>query len=280
MSVDHWNLSDGMFVDANLSGIKISNTQMSSSSFIRCVLDQAVVEECNIYGSTLQYASLFLAEFENVNLEMSDLTYVVAVRAKFKNKCKLNNSNCAEADFSRAEFYHVSLIAARLYNSSFTNSFMKKCCCQYLLADNIQFTFAKCLQCDFSFSSFTNANMTKSTFEFCKFNGAWLNDMNATQTKFFNCDIQGVDFKETRFVNAILCGKSSEEPMIIKKCDFTNCKFERVLFENVKFKGCIFEKTVFIDCQIKHVESLYLNKHNFNKISDSKNWSVKYLCAN
>lgn len=277
MDIQSWDLSDGVFIDAILSGIHISGTPMTSSSFIKSSLDSAEIKDCKMYGCTLQYASMFSIILENVDLSMSDLSFVIAVRAKFIENCKLNNTNCADADFSEASFNNAELISARLYNCSLTKSLMDSCVCKYLLADNMQFTFAKCSNSDFSFSSLSHSNLTKSEFIDCIFTGAWLNDLNATETIFQGCTLKGIDFTETRFVKSIFQGHD-DKSMIIKNCNFSNCKFEGVSFNNVRFEGCIFDGSVFVECTVKEKQPKFkLTRQRFNKLSDSDCKLVKIL---
>lgn len=249
MELNNWILSDCIFKGATLAGIRFLNTKMVASDFSECILAESQLSNCNINKSDLKKASLFNAHLDNVDLSMADLSLAKAVKAKFRYKCSLRNTNCDDADFSEAEFTCVDLEAARLYNCAFTRSIIQNTNCKYLLADKMQFTFATCDNTDFSYGSLSDSNMTSTSFSECKFIGADLSQTNATKTRFKNCILLNTDFSDTRFVETQFRGANPDKPMLIVNCDFSGCKFEKVSFKNVSFINCIFTDSIMMKCK-------------------------------
>ena len=199
MTVKNWDLSMCVFNDADLTEIKLMGTPIKSASFLRCRLDDADMNICDLSKSTLQHASLFGAKLNKINLSASDLSSAIIIKTEI-NKCNLEGSNCAEADFSEATISKTKFTSARLYDCSMTKSTLNECDCTYLLADHLQFTFARCYKSDFSCCALSETNFTGSTFCACDFIGADLTDVNATKVKFISCGMIGVDFSGTRFL--------------------------------------------------------------------------------
>ena len=275
MAINNWDLSESVFSKAILAGTVFNYATMNSADFSDCSLAETEIEKSKMAGCNLKRASLFKAKLTEVDLSMADLSNANAVQAKFLYKCSLENTNCDDADFSGAEFDDAVLNSARLYNCSFTNSKLNQTKCLYLLADKMQFTFAECNDCDFSYSSLSDSNLTKSSFSSCKFIGADLSSTNETETKFENCILKNTDFSDTRFVNAEFFGESPDHPMIIVNCDFTDCKFESVSFRNVIFVNCIFNDCVMIKC--KNTDGNFITKCNAEGLFGSDSRSITFF---
>lgn len=277
MELNQWVLPDSVFIEANLAGIIIRDSRIVSSDFSNCILVESRITNCLMNKSNMKGASLFKSQFNNVDLTMADLSSANAVNATFENNCFLRNTNCDNADFSEAEFKNADLEAARLYNCSFTHSIINDTNCQYILADKMQFTFAECNNCDLSFGSLSDSNMTGSSFIRCDFIDADLSEVNATKTGFIRCTLENTDFSETRFVEAMFEGESPDNPMKIVNCDFSDCKFEKVSFKNVKIINCNFQDSIMIKC--KNSAEQIIDKHNIKEIvtSNEKSRSITFF---
>lgn len=277
MSIKKWHLEEGVFDSADLSGIIIEGGSMQSASLIQCQLDGSHIIGCDMSRSALQNASLFSARIEKSNMSTSDLTNVIAVKTTFV-ACDFSNSNCAEADFSEAKIIGSKLFAARLYDCAMVASKIEECNARYLLADHLQFTFAKCKDSDFSYSSLSESNLTKSVFSGCTFDGCDLSNLNATQTIFENCKLVRVDFSGTRFVKSCFRWNSEKkQDHIFRNCNFSSCSFEGVQFESVKFIDCLFENAVFVRCTIENKFFELLSEQNFSKISNRGSDTIIWL---
>lgn len=274
MEINNWVITGGVFTDADLSSISLCDVDMSSSSFLRCSLAEAQLRKCVMQRSSLQYASLFEAVLNDVDMSTADLSNVIAVKTIFEG-CNLSNTNCADADFSEAEFISVNFSAARLYDSAMMSAKIKKSICKYILADHLQFTFSLCEESNFSYSSFAESNMTKTSFHSCDFTGSDLSGLNATETEFIDCEMVGVDFSGTRFVEAHLEGM--KKCMIFRNCDFSACKFEKVQFTNIQFVDCVLDDSIFVNCVLEEVKPNPLTRCNFKKLSNTNSNSIRWM---
>ena len=277
MEITDWDLTGSVFNKASLAGTKFHHITMNSADFTDCSLAETEITDCKMISSTLKNASLFDAKLKNVDLTMADLSSAIAVQATFEYNCSLKNTNCDNADFSEAEFTNADLEAARLYNCSLTKSKIKNTNCKYLLADKMQFTFAECNDCDFSYGSLSSSNLTRTTFTACAFIGTDLSDTNATETVFKNCKLKNVDFSDTRFMKAKFLGESKDDPMILVNCDFSDCKFEEVTFKNVKFINCVFKDSVMLKC--KNTNGQLITEQNAKKLFGSDSISITFQNA-
>ncbi len=138
----------------------------------------------------------------------------------------------------------------------------------------MQFTFAECNACDFSYGSLSNSNLTKTSFTACTFIGTDLSDTNATEAVFNGCKLKNVDFSDTRFVKARFLGKSKDDPMILVNCDFSDCKFEEVTFKYVRFINCVFTGSVMLKC--KKTDDQLITKQTAGNLFGSGSSSITY----
>ncbi len=273
MYIAKWEVLSGIFSDADLSSVQISNSNLASSSFTGTCLSSAKLYSSDFEGSTFQNASLYGAELVDVKLSTADFSNVVAVCAIFR-KSKLNNCDCAETDFSSSKILNCNLEAARLYNCSMNETTIISCNCMYLIADHLQFTFSFCYNSFFNYSSFADTNMTKTKFFLCDFTGGDLSNLNATKTHFNDCRLYHTDFSGTRFVEASFKFHKKKK-RIIRNCNFSSCVFEKVCFKNVRFVNCIFEDAKFIDCYME--TQTPLNEDTFGDITEDCHGEIEWI---
>lgn len=240
-------LKDCDFSSAELIGAEFQETDLRAALFVRTALTSARFEQCQMEQVSLEGAALYKAELIKAKLPQSNLIQVSAVGADFQD-CDLSDSDCSEADFSSGKFTDTKLCAARLYDSSFTGTSFTHCRCDYILADHLQFTFAKCDGVVFRNSSLSDSNLTESEFVNCDFRGSDLTGLNATRVRLVDCVLDQVDFSETRFVEA--CFQSDGVRSVMWGSNFADCKFESVRFEKVSFRDCIFTDALFIHCRV------------------------------
>lgn len=268
MPIKEGKLTGCDFSNAVLTETTFEHTDLESVLFQQCGLALAKFDHCNMNQTSLERALLFDAHFQYTNLKMANLFEAAAVKVQFK-ACDLTDSNCADADFSEGVFEKTTLYAVRLYDCSLVKAKFTECDCNYVLADHMQFTFAKCAKSYFCHSSLSDSNLTRSNFTDCYFNGSDLTNLNATEVTFRNCRLIGVDFSGTRFMKANFW---FSQPTSIRRCNFSSCKFEETVFRNVIFKNCVFTDAVFINCFIQDPNTgkqFHIDASSFRKIFQS-----------
>ncbi|MBQ8209217.1 MAG: pentapeptide repeat-containing protein [Clostridia bacterium] len=267
MAIIDGDLSGSVFTNSEFIDVYFNGTKMKSVLFFGSNLTSTKITNCNLKYGSMEKAILVAARFYKVKMNMGNLGEALAVNAQFR-KCSFADSNCAEADFSRAYFYSCNFQGARLYDCSMMKTKLRKCNCKHLLADHLQFTFAKCYKTDFSESSLAESNLTKTIFEKCNFDYSDIKASNASGTQFNNCSLNYVDFSNTRFVESKFLSKDVK--LIFKNSNFKNCTFEDVSFENVFFENCLFENSTFVNCEYLNKNFKYkkLNKKSFKHISN------------
>lgn len=236
------------FSSAELIEAVFEDTDLSAALFVQTVLTGGRFEHCRMRRASLERAALFQANFTGAQIQESNLTGVSAVGASFQD-CDLSESDCAEADFSNGTFMGTRFYAARLYDCSFTRASFTACCCDYILADHLQLTFAVCDSVTFRSSALPDSNLSESKFADCDFQGSDLTGLNAAKAEFSDCGLNRVDFSETRFIETRFRAADGRRS-VIKGSNFSCCKFENVLFDGIAFKDCIFTGALFIHCRI------------------------------
>lgn len=276
MIVIDGDLSGSVFTEAEFVDVSFAGTQMSSVLFSDSNLTSIRISNCNMKYGSLERAVLVAARLYKVKMNMGNLGAALAVNAQFR-KCSFVDSNCAEADFSRSYFYSCDFQGARLYDCSMMKTRLRKCICKYLLADHLQFTFARCFKTNFQNSSLAESNFTETIFNKCNFDKSDMKAANASGTQFNNCSLNQVDFSNTRFVKTIF--SSEKDILIIKNSNFSNCTFEEVYFENVFFENCIFENSTFINCEYKSKQSKIkkLKKASFQHIAKANKKNITWV---
>ena len=107
--------------------------------------------------------------------------------------------------------------------------------------------------CDFSFASFENCNLTNVKFDNCIFNRASLKYIRLWDCSFVNCTFKQTDFKSAAlgykctyehctFVNSKLNGKDFDFGNQTKylNCKFLDCQIGSTWILSVKFRDCTF----------------------------------------
>lgn len=276
MEVIDGELSGSVFTNSEFIDVSFNGVKMNSVLFLRSNLTSIKITDCNLKYGSMEKAILVATRFYKVKMNMGNLGEVLAVNAQFR-KCSFADSNCAEADFSRAYFYSCDFQGARLYDCSMMKTRLRKCICKYLLADHLQFTFARCFKTNFQNSSLAESNFTETIFNKCNFDKSDMKAANASGTQFNNCSLNQVDFSNTRFVKTIF--SSEKDILIIKNSNFSNCTFEEVYFENVFFENCIFENSTFINCEYKSKQSKIkkLKKASFQYIAKANKKNITWV---
>ena len=107
--------------------------------------------------------------------------------------------------------------------------------------------------CDFSFASFENCNLTRVKFTNCIFNRAILKYIRLWKCSFVNCTFKQSDFKSSAlgykckyerctFVNSKLNGRYFDFGSHTKylNCKFLDCQIGSACILSVKFRDCTF----------------------------------------
>ena len=142
-------------------------------------------------------------------------------------QCNFTNSTLSSCTFTDCKFEKCIFASTKLFNSSLHTSKFTKCKLMGIDWSKLNTKIGlplNCLECDLSYSSFANIDISNSVIEYCK-----IFDVDFTQTIAKKCFFKKSDFENSAFSNTNLIDS-----------DFSESKNYAISIKNNKLKGCKF----------------------------------------
>lgn len=118
------NFSSSLFNNSNLSGAQIDRSNLSGAHFRKALLLRVMGSDVNLSGANFQDATLTEAILENSNLSDTTFQHADMVRARF-NGTNFADANLSGASAINSSFEDCQFPGARLNHANFQNAILR-----------------------------------------------------------------------------------------------------------------------------------------------------------
>lgn len=148
-------------VNLHLSGIRVSDIDLSGKNFSFCTMSSSVFERVRFTGAVMRYVFFDFSRFVDCDLSNADLRETVFAGATIE-QCRFVNSEITRCNFIGAVVKSVAFDDSDLYLSRFSGSHL----------DNVQFIDCNLKRTHYTKSILKNVNFRSSNIEEAYLEGA------------------------------------------------------------------------------------------------------------
>lgn len=217
------------FTGANLSGLDLSNADLSHGFF----------ESANLSGAKLAGANLERAVFAHANLEGADLT-----GAKLKDaslgRAKLARAKLGGADLSEAILVGADLSGADLTNLTLDGASLRDVRFESANLDGLRGSQLTFMNCHLAGVTIRGAFLKLTTFIDCELADADFSRGVIEETAFFKCRGRGAKFHDSKLPSL----------RIVHESDFEKAIFARSEMRQTNLRGTKLAGSDFSDCDL------------------------------
>jgi uncharacterized protein YjbI with pentapeptide repeats len=221
------------FSQKDLSGLDLSNTELSSLSFFVCDFSRVNLTGSNMIKFKLLSSDLFATSFKKSFLNDADLNDSKVSQTNFTDAVMINAEcryiNGDNPIFVRADLTGAKFIGAKILGANF--SYAKLIGVQFNNANlsGANFSYADLSDADLLFTSFStpanfnSANLTRATLSGLNLANSNFENANLTDSNLSFAHLDNANFTNANFTNANLVGAN------LQNATLTGAKFNGVI---------------------------------------------------